>query len=67
MEGNDYPAFKAVGFKHSVLVAPEFLADFDPNLRGGYVGGLLQGTRQYLEQYLSARTNTQGLWRMIRI
>jgi hypothetical protein len=51
-EGNDYPAFKAVGFKHSVLVAPEFLTDYDPALRPCYVGGLLQGTRKYLEHFL---------------
>jgi hypothetical protein len=54
-EGNDYPAFKAVGFKHSVLVAPEFLADYDPALKPCYVGGLLQGTRTYLEHFLSGR------------
>ena len=46
-EGNDYPAFKAVGFRHSVLVAQGFLADYDPGLGSGYVGGLLQGTRNY--------------------
>jgi len=55
MEGNDYPAFKAVGFKNSVLVASEFLPDFDPALKPSYQGGLLQGTRQYLEAFLSAR------------
>jgi hypothetical protein len=54
-EGNDYPAFKAVGFKNSVLVAPEFLADYDPALKPCYVGGSLQGTRQYLEDFLSKR------------
>jgi len=54
-EGNDYPAFKAVGFKHSVLVAPAFLAEYDPALKPGYVGGLLLGTSKYLEQYLSER------------
>ena len=32
-EGNDYPAFKAVGFKNSVLVARKFLADYDPALK----------------------------------
>ena len=52
-EGNDYPAFKAVGFKHSVLVAKEFLVDYDPGLESGYVGGLLQGTRKYLEHFLN--------------
>jgi hypothetical protein len=52
-EGNDYPAFKAVGFKHSVLVAPEFLAEYDPALESGYVGGLLQGTKKFLEHFLS--------------
>ena len=41
-EGNDYSAFKAVGFKHSVLVAQEFLADYDPALKPCYVGGLFQ-------------------------
>jgi len=56
-EGNDYPAFKAVGFKNSVLVAPQFLSDYDPALKPGYVGGLLKGTSQYLEQYLSRRLN----------
>ncbi len=55
MEGNDYAAFKAVGFKNSVLVASEFLAGYDPGLKGCYVGGLLQGTRQYLEQFLADR------------
>jgi len=54
-EGNDYSAFEAVGFKNSVLVAPQFLADYDPALKPGYVGGLLQGTRQYLENFLSSR------------
>ncbi len=54
-EGNDYPAFKAVGFKHSVLVAREFLAEYDPALRLGYVGGLLQGTRKFIEDFLSSR------------
>ena len=52
MEGNDYPAFKAVGFENSVLVASEFLPDFDPALKPAYVGGLLEGTRQYLERFL---------------
>ncbi|MDE2027912.1 MAG: hypothetical protein KGK03_08900 [Candidatus Omnitrophica bacterium] len=51
--GNDYPAFKAVGFDHAVLVAREFLDDYDARLKPGYVGGLLQGTRRYLEEYLS--------------
>ena len=55
-EGNDYPAFKAVGFKHSVLVAPKFLVDYDPALKPCYVGGLLQGTRKYLEHFLSDRS-----------
>jgi hypothetical protein len=54
-EGNDYPAFKAVGFKHSVLVASEFLADYDPDLGPCYVGGLLQGTRKYFEDFLKGR------------
>ncbi len=54
-EGNDYPAFKAVGFKNSVLVAPKFLADYDPELKQNYMGGLLQGTRQYIEDFLSER------------
>ncbi|MDE1920346.1 MAG: hypothetical protein KGI24_02730 [Candidatus Omnitrophica bacterium] len=52
-EGNDYPAFKAVGFKRSILVARRFLADYDPALKAGYIGGLLQGTRRYLKSYLS--------------
>jgi len=55
-EGNDYPAFKAVGFKNSVLVAQEFLADYDPALKEGYVGGLLQGTREFLEKFLQNHT-----------
>ncbi len=59
-EGNDYPAFKAVGFKHSVLVAPEFLAEYDPALESGYVGGLLQGTKKFLEHFLSGRMNAGG-------
>jgi hypothetical protein len=54
-EGNDYPAFKAVGFKHSVLVASEFLPDYDPALKPFHVGGLLQGTRKYMEDFLSSR------------
>jgi hypothetical protein len=54
-EGNDYPAFKAVGFKHSVLVASRFLTDYDPALKSCYVGGLLQGTKKYMERFLSAR------------
>ena len=54
-EGNDYPAFKAVGFKHSVLVAKEFLEGYDPALKPSYVGGLLQGTRRYIEEFLSHR------------
>ncbi len=53
-EGNDYPAFKAVGFKHSVLVAPEFLEEYDPGLKAGYVGGLLKGTQKFLESYLKS-------------
>ncbi len=59
-EGNDYPAFKAVGFKHSVLVAPEFLADYDPGLESGYVGGLLQGTKKFLEYFLKGRMDAGG-------
>lgn len=51
-EGNDYPAFKAVGFKHSVLVAPGFLAEYDPGLKSGYVGGLLRGTKKFLKNFL---------------
>jgi hypothetical protein len=54
-EGNDYPAFKAIGFKHSVLVAREFLASYDPALKICYVGGLLQGTRKFLESFLASR------------
>jgi hypothetical protein len=54
-EGNDYPAFKAVGYKNSVLVAQEFLADYDPGLKSGYVGGLLQGTKKFIEYFLKAR------------
>jgi len=54
-DGNDYPAFQAVGFKNSVLVASEFLPDYDPALKSSYVGGLLQGTRKYLEHFLSSR------------
>jgi len=54
-DGNDYPAFKAIGFKNSVLVAPEFLEEYDPALKPCYVGGLLQGTRKYLESFLKAR------------
>jgi len=52
-EGNDYPAFQAVGFQNSILVASEFLAEYDPLLEPCYVGGLLQGTRKYLEHFLS--------------
>ncbi len=55
-EGNDYPAFRAVGFKHSVLVAREFLASYEPTLKSCYVGGLLQGTKKYLESFLKKRT-----------
>ncbi len=58
-EGNDYPAFKAIGFKHSVLVAPKFLADYDQALKPCYVGGLLEGTRKYLEHFLSDRINIE--------
>ena len=54
-DGNDYSAFQAVGFQNSVLVAPEFLADYDPALRASYVGGSLQGTCKYLEHFLSSR------------
>jgi len=54
-EGNDYPAFKAVGFKHSVLVAPKFLVEYDPGLKTGYVGGLLQGTKKFFEDFLKNR------------
>ncbi len=54
-EGNDYPAFQAVGFKNSVLVARKFLVDYDPRLEAGYVGGLLQGTKKFIEDFLSSR------------
>lgn len=54
-EGNDYCAFKAVGFEHSVLVASEFLPDYDPLLKPSYVGGLLKGTQKYIEDFLKAR------------
>jgi hypothetical protein len=54
-DGNDYPAFQAVGFKNSVLVAPKFLEDYDPALQASYVGELLQGTRKYLEYFLFKR------------
>jgi len=56
-EGNDYCAFQAVGFKNSVLVASKFLADYDPELKPCYVGGLLEGTRKYLQDYLSGRVD----------
>lgn len=52
-QGNDYPAFCAVGFKHSVLVAKQFLPEFDPGLKSGYMGGLLQGTKKYIENFMS--------------
>ena len=55
MEGNDYPAFKAIGFKHSFLVASKFLAEYDSDLKPCYVGGLLQGTRKFIEDFLSSR------------
>ncbi len=55
IQGNDYPAFKAVGFNRSVLVAPEFLAKFDPALKASYIKGSLQGTRQFLEKFLADR------------
>jgi hypothetical protein len=32
-EGNDYPAFQAVGFKHAVLVARKFLQSMIQVLR----------------------------------
>lgn len=54
-DGNDYPAFKAVGFERSVLVAPEFLKDFDPALKSAFVGELLKGTQKYLEKFLLLR------------
>jgi len=54
-EGNDLPAFKAVGFKRSVLVAPKFLSGFDTRLKPTYVGGLLEGTSKFIENFLSAR------------
>jgi hypothetical protein len=57
-DGNDYPAFQAVGFKNSVLVAPKFLEDYDPALQASYVGELLQGTRKYLEYFLFKRNIT---------
>jgi len=60
MEGNDYPAFKAIGFQHSVLVASKFLSDYDPALKASYVGGLLQGTQKYLENFLSNRFKSKG-------
>ncbi|MBF0510939.1 MAG: hypothetical protein HQL13_01280 [Candidatus Omnitrophica bacterium] len=53
-EGNDYPAFKAVGFERSVLVARKFLTEYDPGLKGSYRGGLLEGTKQFLEHFLSS-------------
>ena len=56
MSGNDYPAFKAVGFNNSVLVASKFLDDYDPALRSSFVGELLQGTRKYLERFLLDRS-----------
>ena len=59
-EGNDYPAFCAIGFKHSVLVASEFLKDYDPGLKPCYVGGLLQGTRKSVEHFLSKRINARS-------
>jgi demethylmenaquinone methyltransferase/2-methoxy-6-polyprenyl-1,4-benzoquinol methylase len=67
-EGNDYPAFKAVGFKHSVLVAPEFLAEYDPGLRAAHVGGSLQGTKKFLECFLRDRmksvSSKSDSWKM---
>ena len=54
-EGNDYCAFQTVGFTHSVLVAAEFLPEYDPALKSSYVGGLLEGTRQYLVDFLKSR------------
>lgn len=57
-EGNDYCAFKAIGFKNSVLVAPEFLPSYDPAFKPAYVGELLQGTHQFIKDFLSARINS---------
>ena len=54
-EGNDYAAFKAVGFNRSVVVAPEFLEGYDPGLKPGYLGGSLQGTKKFLEHFLKGR------------
>jgi len=60
-DGNDWAAFKEVGFDRSVLVARDFKLTYDSRLRTGYVGHLVRGTKTYLEiATVKAKNNHRG-------
>ncbi|MBI4243771.1 MAG: YvcK family protein, partial [Planctomycetes bacterium] len=47
-EGNDYPAFKKVGFNRAITVTATECKNVPEALRINYVGGLVSGTRSVL-------------------
>ncbi len=60
-DGNDWAAFKEVGFDRAVLVARDFKRSYDARLKTGYIGRLVRGTKTYLEiATLKAKNNKKG-------
>ncbi len=60
-DGNDWAAFKEVGFERAVLVSRDFKRHYDAGLRVGYVGHLVRGTKRYFEiATLKAKNNRRG-------
>lgn len=60
-DGNDWAAFKEVGFDRSVLVARDFKRSYDMRFKTGYIGHLVRGTKTYLEiATVKAKNNRRG-------
>lgn len=60
-DGNDWAAFKEVGFDRSVLVARDFKRSYDMRFKTGYIGHLVRGTKTYLEiATVKAKNNYRG-------
>jgi hypothetical protein len=51
--GNDMAAFQEVGPERSILVASEFKSDYNVAFKSSHVGGLLQGTKDFVAKAVS--------------
>jgi hypothetical protein len=60
-DGNDWAAFKEVGFDRAVLVSRDFKRNYDERLRTGYIGQFVRGTKTYMEiATLKAKNNKKA-------